>query len=218
MADFTDLALRQYALSGPLAYRGRFVHNWFSNFDACGQPVSYRGHQSPRLEIPFVAAKNPDAMVVAPCGGEMPFITRVFACASPSEAKRLGAPRKRGGIIDPRPDWDGVNIAAMDLFLRQRWQPGTRDAHRLAGMTGPIVEWNNWRDDRWGVTIGNCRGRNALGLLLDKIADEIRTGYVAPGAEEPFWAERQEELIVALNAMRPETLIERPRVQQPSML
>lgn len=203
MAHFNDLRTRQYDAPTDLVWRGRFVHNWFSNFDAVGAPVTYRGRTTRRLELAFVAAKNPGQVVKLADGREAPFIDLVFAQTTPGGAKQLGAPKHRGGVVDLRPDWDEVSVAAMDFFLRQRWQPGAEGASRLAALPSPIVEWNNWRDDRWGAVLGSHRGRNALGLLLDVIAGEIRAGRVAPGADEAHWRERQEELVAALNAYEP---------------
>lgn len=207
MANFAQLHVREYPDPGTLTWRGRFVHNWFSNFDAVGAPVDYRGFRTTRLELPFVAAKNPDQVVATADGsGSTTFVERVFSAPTPGDAKRLG---QRNGIVDLREDWDEVNIAAMDFFLRQRWRADHRDSLRLASLPAPIVEWNNWGDDRWGATVRNRRGRNALGLLLDAICVEIRAGDVRPGADERFWAERQVELVEALNAMSPETVLGR---------
>ena len=206
MAHFTDLHMREYKeLSGSvLATRNRYVHNWFSNFDPVGLPVKYRGHVTPLLELAFVAAKNPDARVPDPDDREgimtIPFHDRVFGCSTPGQAKRMGSSRNRGGLVELRPDWDRVNVAAMDFFLRQRWQPGTRDAARLAELPKPIVEVNNWGDNRWGATTGDWKGRNALGLLLDVVAEEIKAGHVSPGADEDHWEARQVFLVAELNA------------------
>lgn len=207
MANFAQLHVREYPDPGPLTWRGRFVHNWFSNFDPVGAPVDYRGFRSSRLELAFVAAKNPDQLVPTADGrGSTTFVERVFSVAMPGEAKRLGQRRERGGIVDLREDWDEVNLAAMDFFLRQRWEPSHPDSKRLASLPAPLVEWNNWGDDRWGATLRNRCGRNALGLLLDTLCEEILSGDVRPGADERFWSERQSELVEALNARSPETV------------
>lgn len=201
MATFNDLRIREYPEPENLAYRGRFIHNWFSNFDKVGHPVEYRGQTTMILELAFVAAKNPDAIVKSENGRfYQPFIERVFSVSRPGEAKKLGSSRQRGGIIDLRPDWDEVNVAAMDYFLRQRWQPGTEAFDRLMNVDGPIVEWNNWGDNRWGVTNRSLKVRNALGILLDGIrADAIELGEVPPGAEEENWGNYQDDLIARLN-------------------
>lgn len=208
MANFAQLHMRAYPDPGALVWRGSFIHNWFSNFDAVGAPVEYRGFRTPRLELAFVAAKNPDQIVPHAAGrGTTTFIERIFSASTPGEAKRLGARKERGGIVDLRDDWDDVNIAAMDCFLRQRWQPDHADSRQLAAMQAPIVEWNNWRDNRWGATHRDRRGQNALGLLLDTLVPEILSGHVAPGADEAHWHERQSELVATLNAMSPETVV-----------
>jgi hypothetical protein len=202
MAHFNELLPRRYPAPPELAYRGRSVHNAdISNFDPLGHPVVYRGHRSLILEKAYTAAKNPDALVPRADGsGLVAFIDRIYSEPRAADVKRLGAPPYRGGLVQPRDDWNHVNIAAMDFFLRQRWQPGTADAAALAKRPRPIVEWVNWTDTRWGVRTDTCRGRNALGLLLDVIADELLDGLVLPGAGEADWRLRQEELIGLLNS------------------
>lgn len=200
MATIKDLHIRHYE-EQDVAWRGRYVHNWFSNFDKVGFPVTYRGNTTSVLEVAYVAAKNPDIMVDSPRGGMMKFIDRVFAARSPSEAKKLGNPKYRGGIIDPRPGWDNVSLAAMDYFLRQRWQPGTEDAKRLMAWPVPVVEANNWGDRRFGVTLEEWTGHNALGLLLTVIQEDLKSGAVPAGAEEADWPAHQNELVRRLNEM-----------------
>src|SRR4029077_19847359 len=100
MARFVELHIREYAEPKGLRYRGRFVHNWFSNFDKVGHPVTYGGFRTAILETHLLASKTPAARVPAADGlGEFPFIERVFSVTSAAAAKKLGAPRSRGGII-----------------------------------------------------------------------------------------------------------------------
>jgi predicted NAD-dependent protein-ADP-ribosyltransferase YbiA (DUF1768 family) len=194
MANFSDLTIRTYKPQ-PLIYKGRFVKNWFSNFERDGHPITYRGHTTDCLEVAFVASKNPTPE----------FIDLVFK-AGPGEAKRLGRNTQL------RADWDEVNIAAMDFFLRQKWQPGTNIANRLMETEQPIVEFSNWGDDRWGCTLGKHEGRNALGLLLEIIKAELLNGTLQPGAEEANWATRQDELVAIMNSMV-HGIHEEPKVQ-----
>ncbi len=116
-----------------------------------------------------------------------------------------------------RKDWEEVAIAAMDSFVRQKFQPGTPELERLMAMECPPVEVNNWNDRRWGVEM-DWTGKNALGLLLSMIRWEYaRTGKVEPGAPEPEWAERQRILVPLLNRVGPaasRTPIARPPAEQ----
>jgi hypothetical protein len=197
----TDLHLRRYDPQ-PVSYRGRFVNNWWSNFAAVGEPVVYRGQSTRILEYAYVAAKNPDAIVSDPTGpGTIRFLDRVFMERSAGAAKKIGSPRSRGGIVELKPGWDEESIAAMDAFLRQRWQPSHRDTQRLMAEPLPHVEVNNWGDNRFGVTLKDWTGRNCLGLLLDIILDEARNGHVSPGADEVDWRQWQVELVEKLNRM-----------------
>jgi hypothetical protein len=106
-----------------------------------------------------------------------------------------------GRATSLRPDWEHVNIAAMDFFLRQKWVPGTPEFDQLLRQAYPIVEFNNWGDRRFGAMIDNGRGRNALGLLLALIVIEYHNGGIEPGAPEERWAERQVELIARMYAL-----------------
>jgi hypothetical protein len=146
---FSTLRIRTYAAPEPqrLSWAGKWVKNWFSNFDPGGHPVLYRGRRFDRLEGAFVAAKNPDALVDPPnarAGApKIRFIDRVATEKDPGKVKRLGAPMKRGGLITPVENWDEICLAAMDAFLRQKWQPETPAFDRLIREPRPIVEWNN---------------------------------------------------------------------------
>jgi predicted NAD-dependent protein-ADP-ribosyltransferase YbiA (DUF1768 family) len=185
MAGFADLRRRVYA-PRPLRYRGRWVDNWFSNFHPGTNPVLFSSLSFRSVEAAYVAAKCLD-----------PEFRRRVSRMGPADAKRAGRP---GNLIGLRPDWEEVCVAAMDLFLRQKFAAGTPELERLSGMGKPPVEANNWGDRRWGVGADDWRGKNALGVLLALIRDEFRrTGAVAPSAGEPDWARRQAELVPLMN-------------------
>jgi len=200
---FSEIRIRKYPRR-EVVYSGRYVFNWFSNFTASGFPVVYRGYTTNRLEIAYVAAKNPEAIVPTgiypPDGTTMRFIDRIFTTPAASKAKWLGKSKSRGGLVDARGDWEFVKLAAMDNFLRQRWQPGSEAFIRLLTEETPIVEFNNWGDTVWGAVVGKWSGQNAFGILLDLIVAEYReSGKVSPGAEEQYWERRQDELILTMN-------------------
>lgn len=217
MAHFEELHVRQFGEPEGLVYKGPYIKNWWSNFEAVGAPVVYRGHSSRVLEMAFVAAKNPDAPVPSRDhpGTTVAFHERVFSSLTPGEAKRLGG---RSGLVQLREDWDQVNLAAMDCFERQRWRVGAPGLDRLMATPEILVEWNNWRDDRWGATVAGRKGRNAFGLLLACIKEEHRAGCLESGAEERFWPERQGELVERLNGMWPETLFAKASPAKPSQM
>ena len=193
MPGFSSLHVRKYT-PYPLEYKGPYVRNWFSNFELDGHPITYRGRTTNCLEVAFVAAKNPD---------NTEFLQAVFT-SGPGRAKGLG----RNTSL--RADWDNVCIAAMDYFLRQKWQPGTPVAYRLENSFYPLCEINGWKDRRWGCVLPSWEGHNALGLLLDIIKGELRTGTLLPGADEEHWEERQNELTEIMNSMESGIIIPPP--------
>lgn len=199
---FSALESREYLVPPTVRMNGRYVDNEvLSNFSRCSTPIRYRGITTHFVEVAYVAAKAPDA-IVETRQGPIAFADHVgqLAAANPSLAKRLGRPKGRGGLINPRPDWDFVNISAMAMFLLTKFAPGTPERAQLDRMPGPLVEWNNWRDTRWGAHINGSRatGRNALGRLLTLLReDRLPTGFA-----EHDWAGIQPRLITAMNALR----------------
>jgi len=184
---FDDLVTRTYDPQ-PIVWKGRYIDNWFSNFHAGAQPIQFSGLSFQTIEAAYQAAKWTDQARRA-----------LFQNLDASQSKKEG--RRKFPPI--RPDWEQVAIAAMDNFVRQKFQPGTPELERLMRMDVPPVEVNNWNDRRWGVEM-DWTGKNALGLILSVIRWEYaRTGMVLPGAEEPDWQQRQIELIPMLNRVGP---------------
>jgi len=186
MATFDDLHRRRYE-PRPVPWRGRYPRNWFSNFEpGSAGAVALGGLRFATVEAAYQAAKrkNPAERVA-------------LAAMSASEAKRAG----RKGVL--RPDWDRVAIACMDFLIRQKFADGTPELARLASESVPPVEYTTWGDRRWGVG-EDWEGRNALGLLLSLVRDDLRRlGRVPPGAEEDRWEERQRELVARMNRVGP---------------
>ena len=66
--------------------------------------------------------------------------------------------------------WDALNIK----WNIPRWN------QLLHSHKEVIVEWNNWRDSKWGVPIppnysSEGIGRNILGRMLMQIRDEVQS-------------------------------------------
>jgi ribA/ribD-fused uncharacterized protein len=91
----------------------------------------------------------------------------VMACATAGEAK------KRGQLVDMRPDWESVKVSAMLLNLRTKFylDPLLSEALVLTGDAW-LVEGNHWGDTYWGVC--NGVGENMLGQLLMTVREEVR--------------------------------------------
>jgi ribA/ribD-fused uncharacterized protein len=105
---------------------------------------------------------------------------KIVAAATPAEAKRLGGPPARGGIVDDlRPDWDEVfRYHAMQTALELKFGQHPMLA-RLLQETGDVrlIEGNTWHDTHWGVCICHQhggRGDNHLGRMLMELRESIR--------------------------------------------
>ncbi|MFC4236094.1 hypothetical protein ACFOY8_12725 [Thalassospira xianhensis] len=205
MLQMEALPIRKYCDDPYVEYSGRWVDNWFSNLKAIGAPVRFRGFETNTLEFAYVAAKNPEMSHAIQGGRVLTFAEAVFQAETAAEAKKMGL-----GVQSGR--WKFTCLAAMDSFQRQRWAPVPGNevwVQKLLdeAQAGPIIEWNNWSDLRWGVCVERSRGRNALGLLLSSIAQEIvETGELQQYPDEDTWPQRQAELIEKLSSMFPESL------------
>lgn len=137
-------------------YSGKWIRNWFSNFE----PVNLwiEGRQWPSVENYYQAMKTND-----------PVIQEQIRCSSPSEAKRYGRKIKMNQFSDWESRKTGVmKQALMAKFQQDRWRKAL-----LSTGTEPIIEWNNWGDQIWGVTLDGI-GENRLGLLLMAIREKLQ--------------------------------------------
>ena len=206
MHTITDLPMLRLPVPPTLAWKGAYVDNGpLSNFSDGEAVIRYRSIASRKVEPAYVAAKAPDALVrhpLDPSHEAVPFHVRV-AAADPARVKRLGAPRSRGGLIDLRPDWENVCVAAMACFLAQKFAAGTREARWLVEQPPPsLVEFLNWHDSRWGCAFArgedHAIGRNALGLLLVIGRQRLIAGRTLPIATEAEWPALQLALLPAM--------------------
>ena len=112
--EFQLLEIRTYTTpeSFKLTPRGYIDNGWISNFASGEATLNYRTLHTQRNEALYVAAKNPDATVTYQ-QRKMPFIQAV-ALHPHDRIKPLGKPRSKGGLIDPRPDWEHVCLAVME--------------------------------------------------------------------------------------------------------
>jgi predicted NAD-dependent protein-ADP-ribosyltransferase YbiA (DUF1768 family) len=218
MATINDLPMMTVEVPQSLARKGRWVDNGpLSNYARGDVVVRYRSVATQHVEPAYVAAKNPDALVPDPRdpSNSIPFHERV-AMADPTKVKALGKPKARGGLIDPRPDWEEVCLSAMWSFLVQKFAPGTKEHEWLVGTDGSLIEFTNWGDQRWGVSFRDgdriAKGRNALGLSLELLRKTMVMGDSPEIPDEEDWAQFQIRLIGEILAhlqCRPTSLPER---------
>ena len=136
-----------------LEYKGRFVHNWFSNFEP--SLIEIDGHVWPSVENYYQGSK---------CLVKSDMLK--FINMTPSKSKH------QGRRVKIRGDWEEIKIDVMRTALQVKFdQPEWRDK-LLATGGDVIVEWNNWGDRIWGATL-NGVGKNYLGQLLMEIRDGL---------------------------------------------
>ena len=205
MATMNDLPLITLPVPIALMRNGRWINNGpLSNMNPGQAVIRFRSVASHYVEPAYVAAKAPDAMVPQADARlpAVPFHERV-ATTEPRQAKTLGKPIARGGLVEPRPDWECVCIGAMASFLAQKFAAGTREATWLVAQDpDSLHEWSNWRDARWGLSFqdgdATGTGRDALGLLLRIGRTRLVAGKNLPTAPEEKWADLQASLIAEM--------------------
>lgn len=140
-------------------YRGKWIHNWFSN--VAPSPIVLSTGQItdvwPSVENYYQAMKTED----------MP-TQEAIRMASPAESKRMG--RK----VHMRPDWDNIKKDVMMRALRVKFSLSPWYEALVGTGDQPIIEWNNWGDRIWGVTEDGV-GQNLLGICLMEIREEFKS-------------------------------------------
>lgn len=146
----------------PLEYRGKWVYNWFSNFE----PTPFWVDDAPFQcgDIMFKSVEN----FYQACKATNRSDFRDIALASISNSKKIG--RK----IDIRHDWEQVKYNIMWQGLNAKFLQNPLHRERLILTQGDIVEWNNWGDVIWGAKVSNGFGQNALGVMLMHLRHHIR--------------------------------------------
>jgi len=135
--------------------RNGHVQNWFSNMII--HPIVIDGITYMSTENYFQAQKSLDKEDHL-----------CIANLTPSQSKRAG----RKLIL--RPDWEEVKYSVMKTGLRTKFLHPAWNAVLLATGDEVIIEWNNWNDRIWGVSITDNMGQNLLGKALMEIRDELR--------------------------------------------
>ncbi len=146
--------------------RGRWIKNWFSNFEELDEPFRYQGMTFTTVEVFYQCMKIPK---------EERILRWRVSLMTPAAAKRFCSARRKNFRL--RSDWEDIKEKAMGRALGIKFDKGTTWYDRLKKTTGPIVEKNNWHDNIWGSCIcEKCsnKGRNLLGSLLMKIREENR--------------------------------------------
>lgn len=120
-------------------------------------PIYINGLTWPSVENYYQAMKTTD-----------PEQHRRFAKLTPSQSKLEGRKLKL------RSNWEDLKYSFMKEAVRTKFLvPFWRD-QLLASGDDMIIEWNNWGDKIWGVTINDNEGQNLLGKCLMEIREELK--------------------------------------------
>ncbi|KAK9892750.1 hypothetical protein WA026_021943 [Henosepilachna vigintioctopunctata] len=133
-------------------------YKFLSNFFKC--EIEYEGDVYPSVEHAFQAAKTFDRDERK----------RLLSDKNPLVAKRVG--RK----VKLRSDWEEVKYNIMYTLVLQKFKNDELRRLLLDTGTNKLIEENNWHDNYWGKCICtecNGDGKNNLGLILQKVRDEI---------------------------------------------
>lgn len=88
-----------------------------------------------------------------------------FVGLNPAQAKA------RGQRVKLRDDWEDVKIGVMLHFVRQKFVDHPELLRQLKATHGPLIEYNTWGDEFWGIC--NGRGLNILGDILMQVRGEL---------------------------------------------
>lgn len=155
-----------------LEFQGEY--RWLSNFwpvtitygpdEGCrpGTLLTYRS-----VEHAYQAAKTHDAFAKV----------TISKALTAGQAKRLGGPKAKGGIVGVRPDWETVKFGIMMDLLREKFRQSPYKEKLLATGEMFLCEGNTWHDLIWGCckcAKHNWSGKNALGELIMKVRMELQ--------------------------------------------
>lgn len=139
-------------------YNGKWIRNWFSNFELVD--ITINGIRYKSVENYYQAQKTLDRNMQA-----------TIAIVSPSEAKKIGKSLKI------REDWEDVKQQIMEYGLINKFLVQDSAYQLLDTKDEVLIEWNNWNDKIWGVSIKDNKGANLLGKMLMQLRSNLTLVY-----------------------------------------
>jgi ribA/ribD-fused uncharacterized protein len=138
-------------------YEGKWIKNWFSNMTPC--LITVGGIKYNSVENYYQAMKY-----------QKPDDWKLIGALSPMQAKRMA--RRTARLPS---NWDTIKYTFMHEGLTAKFTQH-KNWYDMLLHTGDdvLVEWNNWNDRIWGVSITDNIGCNALGLILMEVRKEIK--------------------------------------------
>jgi ribA/ribD-fused uncharacterized protein len=144
-------------------FRGDYA--FLSNFHPA--IVTYEFDVYPTTEHAYQAAKSLDLVIRK----------QIQEAKTPGDAKKLGQPVEKGGIVKLRKDWENVKVSIMKFILIQKFKQEKFKHKLIATGTHVLIEGNWWHDNFWGTChCDKCIeifGNNHLGRLLVSIREQL---------------------------------------------
>lgn len=141
---------------------GHWINNWFSNMLPCETPFTYQGITFSTVEAFYQAMKLEKKNVAG---------RQEIASMPPHHTKKAIRDKAR---FPWRADWTPqLALEVMDYGLRQKFAVGTKWHDQLLACREPVIEFNNWGDETWGVDLKSGKGANMLGTLLMRIREQF---------------------------------------------
>ncbi len=150
-----------------IVYDGRFVSNWFSNMRS--SPLKH-----PSLPISYATVEH---LYQAMKTDNMIKHWFIANAETPYKAKKEGKEIENpfGYAIGKYGDTvKEVKLTVMQIALEQKFAiPEWKEKLLTIRENEPIIEWNNWNDIFWGVSVKDNKGENNLGKLIMEIRSKL---------------------------------------------
>ena len=128
-------------------------HRFLSNFYPV--QVEFEGLPFRTVEHAYQAAKTTDESLRV-------YIASLF---------NAGMAKRRGQLVDLRPDWEEVKLDIMEGLVRVKFADPILAVMLRDTGDAELIEGNTWGDTFWGVC--NGVGENHLGKILMRIRIEL---------------------------------------------
>jgi len=138
-----------------IIYNGRWVSNWFSNMVLCDIIIDGKKYNSTEVYYQSKKMKYEKDEI---------YISSLEPHKAKTEASKL----------EKKDNWDDVKIAVMMVALKEKYKQPYWKEQLLNTKNNKIVEWNNWGDKYWGVSVKDNLGLNILGKILMDIREEYK--------------------------------------------
>ena len=138
-----------------IEYENGWVKNWFSNMLVSVIEIDGETYQS--TENYYQSQKMTNEK-------DRHYIKNLNPHESKTKARKLTI----------REDWDSHKLVSMRIALETKFNLPEWKEKLLATRNDKIIEWNNWGDKFWGVSVKDNLGQNHLGLMLMEIRTNLR--------------------------------------------